>query len=69
MLQFPEVELRVVKDEPGSQGAWNDVGLFMPKYGDNCRGFGRAACAAPGNGYASRHAAEQADLVNRAFSD
>jgi 2-oxoglutarate decarboxylase len=67
--QFPEAELRFVQDEPANQGAWTYLGLFMPKYGVNFKVFARAASASPATGSAKRHAAEQADLVNRAFSD
>jgi len=67
--QFPEAELRFVQDEPANQGAWTYLGLFMPKYGVNFKVVARAASASPATGSAKRHAAEQADLVNRAFSD
>ena len=67
--QFPEAELRFVQDEPANQGAWTYLGLFMPKYGVNFKVIARAASASPATGSAKRHAAEQADLVNRAFSD
>ena len=64
---FPNAELRWVQDEPANQGPWTYMGLFMPKYGINFRNISRPASASPASGSAKRHAAEQADLVQRAF--
>jgi multifunctional 2-oxoglutarate metabolism enzyme len=64
---FPNAELRWVQDEPANQGPWTYMGLFMPKYGINFRNVSRPASASPASGSAKRHAAEQADLVQRAF--
>ena len=66
---FPNAELRWVQDEPANQGPWTYMGLFMPKYGINFRNVSRPASASPASGSAKRHAAEQADLVQRAFGD
>ena len=69
IAQFPNAELRWVQDEPTNQGAWTYIGLFMPKYGVNFKVVARPASASPATGSAKRHAAEQADLIARAFAD
>ena len=69
IAQFPDAELRWVQDEPANQGAWTYMGLFMPKYGVNFKVVSRPASASPATGSAKRHAAEQADLISRAFAD
>jgi 2-oxoglutarate dehydrogenase E1 component len=65
--QFPNAQLRWVQDEPLNQGPWTYMGLFMPKYGINFTPIARPASASPASGSAKRHAAEQADLIARAF--
>ena len=67
IAQFPNAQLRWVQDEPLNQGPWTYMGLFMPKYGINFTPVARPASASPASGSAKRHAAEQADLVQRAF--
>ena len=67
--QFPSAELRWVQDEPANQGPWSYMGLFMPRYGINFKVVSRPASASPATGSAKRHAAEQADLIARAFGD
>jgi len=67
--QFPGAELRWVQDEPANQGPWTYIGLFMPRYGVNFKVIARPASASPASGSAKRHAAEQADLISRAFAD
>jgi 2-oxoglutarate decarboxylase len=67
--QFPGAELRWVQDEPANQGPWSYIGLFMPRYGINFKVISRPASASPATGSAKRHAAEQADLIARAFGD
>jgi 2-oxoglutarate dehydrogenase E1 component len=67
IAQFPNAELRWVQDEPLNQGPWTYMGLFMPKYGINFTPVARPASASPASGSAKRHAAEQADLIQRAF--
>jgi 2-oxoglutarate dehydrogenase E1 component len=69
IAQFPNAELRWVQDEPANQGAWTYMGLFMPRYGINFKVISRPASASPATGSAKRHAAEQADLIQRAFGD
>jgi 2-oxoglutarate dehydrogenase E1 component len=67
--QFPGAQLRWVQDEPANQGPWSYMGLFMPRYGINFQVISRPASASPATGSAKRHAAEQADLIARAFGD
>ena len=69
IAQFPNAELRWVQDEPANQGPWTYMGLFMPRYGINFKVISRPAAASPATGSAKRHAAEQADLIQRAFGD
>ena len=69
IAQFPNAQLRWVQDEPANQGPWTYMGLFMPRYGINFRVISRPASASPASGSAKRHAAEQADLIARAFGD
>ena len=68
--QYPNAELVWVQDEPANQGPWTYVGLFLPKYmnGQVAKLVSRPASASPATGSAKRHAAEQADLIERAFS-
>ncbi len=69
IAQYPNAELRWVQDEPANQGPWTYMGLFMPKYGINFKVISRPASASPATGSSKRHAAEQADVVARAFAD
>jgi 2-oxoglutarate dehydrogenase E1 component len=68
--QYPNAELYWVQDEPANQGPWTYIGLFLPKYMDGkvAKLISRPASASPAVGSAKRHAAEQADLVARAFN-
>ena len=68
--QYPGAELFWVQDEPANQGPWTYIGLFLPKYMDGqiAKLISRPASASPATGSAKRHAVEQADLVERAFS-
>jgi 2-oxoglutarate dehydrogenase E1 component len=68
--QYPNAELVWVQDEPANQGPWTYIGLFLPKYMDGqvAKLVSRPASASPATGSAKRHAAEQADLVERAFN-
>jgi len=67
--QYPNAELVWVQDEPANQGPWTYIGLFLPKYMDGqvAKLVSRPASASPATGSAKRHAAEQADLIARAF--
>ncbi|MEN9715200.1 MAG: hypothetical protein RJA35_667 [Actinomycetota bacterium] len=68
--QYPGAELVWVQDEPANQGPWTYIGLFLPKYMDGkvAKLVSRPASASPAVGSAKTHAAEQADLVARAFA-
>ena len=68
--QYPNAELVWVQDEPANQGPWTYIGLFLPKYmnGQVAKLVSRPASASPSTGSAKRHAAEQADLIERAFT-
>jgi 2-oxoglutarate dehydrogenase E1 component len=68
--QYPNAELYWVQDEPANQGPWTYIGLFLPRYmnGQVAKLVSRPASASPATGSAKRHAAEQADLVARAFA-
>ncbi len=67
--QYPNAELVWVQDEPANQGPWTYIGLFLPKYMDGqvAKLVSRPASASPATGSSKAHAAEQADLVTRAF--
>jgi 2-oxoglutarate dehydrogenase E1 component len=69
VAQYPTAQLRWVQDEPANQGPWTYMGLFMPKYGINFTVVSRPASASPATGSSKRHAAEQADVIARAFAD
>jgi 2-oxoglutarate dehydrogenase E1 component len=69
IAQYPQAELRWVQDEPANQGPWTYMGLFMSKYGINFKVVSRPASASPATGSSKRHAAEQADVIARAFAD
>ncbi|CCH77633.1 Putative 2-oxoglutarate dehydrogenase (E1 subunit) (sucA) (1.2.4.2 eller 2-oxoglutarate decarboxylase 4.1.1.71) [Nostocoides japonicum T1-X7] len=70
---YPDAELMWVQDEPLNQGAWPFIALNLPQaLADQgvrrpLRVVSRAASASPATGSSKRHAAEQADLVARAF--
>ncbi len=68
--QYPNAELVWVQDEPANQGPWTYIGLFLPKYmnGQVAKLVSRPASATPSTGSSKRHAAEQADLIERAFN-
>ncbi|MEY4390351.1 MAG: hypothetical protein RLZZ400_94 [Actinomycetota bacterium] len=67
--QYPNAELVWAQDEPTNQGPWTYIGLFLPKYmnGQVAKIVARPASASPATGSAKHHAAEQADLIERAF--
>jgi len=70
VLNDDNAELYWVQDEPANQGPWTYIGLFLPRYmnGQVAKLVSRPASASPATGSAKRHAAEQADLVARAFA-
>jgi 2-oxoglutarate dehydrogenase E1 component len=69
--QYPNAELVWVQDEPANQGPWTYIGLFLPRYMDGkvAKLVSRPASASPATGSAKTHAAEQADLIARAFDN
>jgi 2-oxoglutarate dehydrogenase E1 component len=69
--QYPNAELVWVQDEPANQGPWTYIGLFLPRYMDGkvAKLVSRPASASPATGSAKTHAAEQEDLVARAFGN
>jgi 2-oxoglutarate dehydrogenase E1 component len=71
IAQFTNAQLRWVQDEPLNQGPWTYIGLFLPKYMDGqvAKLVSRPASASPATGSAKTHAAEQEDLVARAFGN
>jgi 2-oxoglutarate dehydrogenase E1 component len=69
IAKYATSDLRWVQDEPANQGPWTYMGLFMPRYGINFKVISRPASASPATGSSKRHAAEQADVVSRAFAD
>ncbi len=70
---YPGAELVWVQDEPQNQGAWPFIALNLPQAlaarGDSrpLRVVCRQASASPATGSSKKHAAEQADLISRAF--
>ncbi|WP_366146440.1 multifunctional oxoglutarate decarboxylase/oxoglutarate dehydrogenase thiamine pyrophosphate-binding subunit/dihydrolipoyllysine-residue succinyltransferase subunit [uncultured Pseudokineococcus sp.] len=66
---FGDAEVVWVQEEPANQGAWPFVALDVaPKLSRSIRPVTRPASAAPSTGSSRKHAAEQADLVERAFA-
>ncbi|MEJ5869313.1 multifunctional oxoglutarate decarboxylase/oxoglutarate dehydrogenase thiamine pyrophosphate-binding subunit/dihydrolipoyllysine-residue succinyltransferase subunit [Pseudokineococcus sp. 5B2Z-1] len=66
---YGDAELVWVQEEPANQGAWPFVALEVaPRLGRSIRPVTRPASAAPATGSSRKHAAEQADLVERAFA-
>ena len=85
LYPFPEAALRGVlagyrtarefiwaQEDPMNQGAWyaiqHHLGHCVPD-GNVFQYAGRAAAAAPASGYASRHQAEQEQLIKDALGD
>ncbi|WP_082098961.1 multifunctional oxoglutarate decarboxylase/oxoglutarate dehydrogenase thiamine pyrophosphate-binding subunit/dihydrolipoyllysine-residue succinyltransferase subunit [Demequina iriomotensis] len=68
LAPFDGAELVWVQEEPLNQGAWSRMSLSLPQIVGTTLGVvSRAASASPASGLASRHAAEQSELVTRAF--
>ncbi len=69
--RYPNAEVVWAQDEPENQGAAPFVQVQLWKRGKEqppVRIISRAASASPATGSAKRHAAEQADLVQRVFN-
>jgi len=68
LAPFDGAEVVWVQEEPLNQGAWSRMSLSLPQViGQTVGVVSRPASASPASGLASRHTAEQADLVRRAF--
>ncbi|MDN4474877.1 multifunctional oxoglutarate decarboxylase/oxoglutarate dehydrogenase thiamine pyrophosphate-binding subunit/dihydrolipoyllysine-residue succinyltransferase subunit [Demequina sp. SYSU T00192] len=69
LAPFDGAELMWVQEEPLNQGAWSRMSLSLPQVvGTTVGVVSRPASASPASGLASRHAAEQSELVTRAFT-
>ncbi|MDN4490204.1 multifunctional oxoglutarate decarboxylase/oxoglutarate dehydrogenase thiamine pyrophosphate-binding subunit/dihydrolipoyllysine-residue succinyltransferase subunit [Demequina sp. SYSU T00068] len=69
LAPFDGAEVLWVQEEPLNQGAWSKISLSLPQIiGTTVGCVSRPASASPAAGQASRHAAEQAELVERAFT-
>ncbi|PKQ25436.1 MAG: multifunctional oxoglutarate decarboxylase/oxoglutarate dehydrogenase thiamine pyrophosphate-binding subunit/dihydrolipoyllysine-residue succinyltransferase subunit [Actinobacteria bacterium HGW-Actinobacteria-4] len=68
LAPYGDAEYVWVQEEPHNQGAWSHMSLNLPQIvGRTIGEVSRPASASPASGLSSRHAAEQADLVKRAF--
>lgn len=69
LAPYGDAELVWVQEEPENQGAWPFVALTVaPRLGRSIRPVTRPASASPATGSSRKHAAEQAELVERAFA-
>ena len=69
LAPFDGAEVMWVQEEPANQGAWWRMSHALPEaLGRAVAVTARPASASPASGLASRHQAEQADLVARAFA-
>ncbi|WP_296666164.1 multifunctional oxoglutarate decarboxylase/oxoglutarate dehydrogenase thiamine pyrophosphate-binding subunit/dihydrolipoyllysine-residue succinyltransferase subunit, partial [Demequina sp.] len=69
LAAFDGAEVMWVQEEPQNQGAWSKMSLTLPQIiGHTVAVVSRNAAASPASGLASRHVAEQSDLVERAFA-
>ena len=73
LADYPGAEVVVVQDEPRNMGAWPFLAINLPDAlaahgeGRTLRVVSRAPSASPAAGSTKVHAAEQADLMARAF--
>jgi 2-oxoglutarate decarboxylase len=68
LAPYGDTEVLWVQEEPLNQGAWGHITTTMPQEISHTVGvISRARSASTASGLSSRHAAEQADLVARAF--
>ena len=66
---YPHAELVWVQDEPRNQGAWTFVSMHVPALiGRTLRVVSRPPSAATATGSARQHAAQQAEILERAFA-
>ncbi|MEZ0113361.1 2-oxoglutarate decarboxylase [Catenulispora sp. EB89] len=65
----PDVDVRWVQEEPANQGVWPFVAMNLPAaLGRGLTVVSRAAASSPAVGSGKRHAVEQAQLVEDAFT-
>jgi len=66
---FGDAEFVWVQDEPANQGPWPHLALTaFPEIGISPRIISRPAAASPATGLAKRHALENKELIEKAFS-
>jgi 2-oxoglutarate dehydrogenase complex dehydrogenase (E1) component-like enzyme len=67
--KYPQALKRITwcQEEPKNMGAWSHLAPRLAELDLKARYVGRPAAASPAAGSAKIHAAEQADLVRRAF--
>lgn len=66
---YGDADLAWVQDEPRNQGPWPFIALNLPEaINRHIRVVCRAASASPATGSAKKHAIEQKELIDRAFS-
>ena len=69
LAPYGDAEVMWVQEEPLNQGAWGHITTTLPQeISHTVRVVSRARSASTASGLSSRHAAEQADLVARAFN-
>ena len=68
--EYPNAELVWVQDEPENQGAWPFIALEVVKHlhGRTIRRVSRAAAASTATGSPKVHAAEQAEIMQKALT-
>ena len=68
--KYAKAELVWVQDEPENQGAWPFIALEVVKhlYGRTIRRVSRAAAASTATGSPKVHAAEQAEIMQKALT-
>lgn len=69
LAKYPDARVKWVQDEPFNQGPWPSYHLnVVPELGRAVEPVTRAASSTTAVGTIKRHAAEQADLIERAFA-
>jgi len=68
LAPYPQAEYLWVQEEPLNQGAWSYITTMMPQEIKHVVGVvSRPRSASTASGMSSRHATEQAKLVEKAF--
>ena len=74
VAKYPDAEIVWVQDEPRNQGAWPLMAQWLhedlSERGErrSIRVVSRKASASPATGSSKKHAAQQAELIERAFA-